>query len=444
MGKKSEAVFACAKCGAQFLKWAGRCTECAAWGSLSEEIPEGSSPAVRHEGRAAKTQSFSTLASSNGGAKELTGVAAWDRVLAGGLTAGSVTLLGGEPGIGKSTLLAQIAIAMAAKGKTVCYVTGEESPSQVLLRLRRLSPIVPPTLEFLDRTEAETIAATIREHKPSLTIVDSIQTLRVSGVAGEAGNPTQVKASAAVVSEAAKQTHCAVILVGQVTKDGDLAGPRLLEHLVDTVAMMEGDRFQSFRWLHLTKHRFGSTEESAIMSMSERGMEEVLDPSAALLADRPRNVAGAVATCLAQGTRPVLVEIQALVTPAGYGTPSRRATGIDANRLSLLLAVLGRRAGVSFADQDVFVNAVGGIDAKDPSVDLAIALALVSAKTDKQIPSDVVAWGEIGLSGEVRAVSASNLRTKEAARLGLTTVVAPKEKSPMTLREAISQLHLSS
>lgn len=442
MAKPAAPMFSCAKCGAQFLKWAGRCTECGAWGSLAEENASDAAPTVRHEGKPAKTQSFSSLTSASAGGKQTTGVVAWDRILSGGLTSGSVTLLGGEPGIGKSTLLAQIAIAMAAAGKTVCYVTGEESPSQVLLRLKRLSPTVPPSLEFLDRTEAETVAATIRDRKPALTIVDSIQTLRVSGVTGEAGNPTQVKASAAIVSEAAKQSQSAVILVGQVTKDGDLAGPRLLEHLVDTVAMMEGDRFQSFRWLHLTKHRFGSTEESAILNMTERGMEEVLDPSAALLADRPRNVSGAVATCLAQGTRPVLVEIQALVTPAGYGTPSRRATGIDANRLSLLLAVLGRRAGVNFADQDVFVNAVGGIDAKDPSVDLAIALALVSAKTDKQIPADAVAWGEIGLSGEVRAVSASNLRAKEASRLGLTQVIAPKEKSPMTLREAISMLRL--
>ena len=444
MPKPPAKLFICSKCDAQSLKWAGQCESCGGWGTVHEEGAKtedrgGSRPKTA----AGKPSAFAELGAASTFPKQVTKLAVWDRVLSGGLTPGSVTLVGGEPGIGKSTLLAQLALTIASQGKQVMYVTGEESPSQVALRLRRLSPTIPSTLSFLDHTDADTIAATIREKKPALTIIDSVQTLRTAGLTGEMGNPTQLKASAAIVSEAAKQTQAPVVFVGQVTKDGDLAGPRLLEHLVDTVIMLEGDRFQALRWLRLVKHRFGSTEESAILSMKETGLEEVLDPSAALLADRPKNVPGTIVTCLAQGARQVLVEIQALVTPAGYGTPSRRATGVDQNRVSLLLAVLGRRAGINFSDQDVFVNVVGGVEAKDPSIDLAIALALASAKTDVAIPSDVAAWGEIGLTGEVRLVSAQHLRTKEAARLGFKTILEPKESS-LNVREAINALRLRS
>ncbi len=383
----------------------------------------------RATGRAGKTQAFADIAHQQTESHVPTGVGYWDRLLSGGLVAGSVTLLGGEPGIGKSTVLAQLGLALSANGKQVLYVTGEESPSQVALRLKRLATTVPPSFSFLDLTDAPTIAATIQQQKPALTIIDSVQTLRMPDVPGEAGNPTQIKASSALISEAAKKSHASVILVGQVTKDGDLAGPRLLEHLVDTVIMMEGDRSQLLRIMRVLKHRFGSTEESAILAMHERGLEEVLDPSSLLLADRPARTSGSVVTCLVDGSRSLLVEIQALVTPAGYGTPSRRATGIDANRLSLLLAVLSRRVNMSFADQDVFVNAVGGIDAKDPSIDLALALALISAKRNTPLPPDLLAFGEIGLAGEIRPVPRANARIKEGSRLGLKTVCLPKDKS---------------
>ncbi|MDO8617459.1 MAG: DNA repair protein RadA [Candidatus Uhrbacteria bacterium] len=446
-------MFACTKCDAQFSKWAGRCTECGAWGTVIEDVGAiHESPSSRSSSTAlpGKTQSFAALTSSESSTHRPTGLPVWDRILSGGCVPGSVTLLGGEPGIGKSTLLAQLGLTVSGQGKRVLYVTGEESPAQVALRLRRLSPTLPPTLEFLEENRADVIASTIENKKPDLTIIDSIQTVRLPDVSGEAGNASQLKACAATLTEAAKRSHAPIVLVGQVTKDGDLAGPKLVEHLVDTVLMMEGDRQQSFRILRVLKHRFGATDELAVLHMTERGLEEVLDPSAALVADRPKNVAGSIVTCLAQGSRPLLVEIQALVAPAGYGTPIRRGTGIDVNRLSLLLAVLGRRAGVSFGDQDVFVNVVGGIEAKEPATDLAICLALASAKQDIPIPPQTIAWGEVGLSGEIRPVSNSGARLKEATRLGFTTVIAPtgKIESPeniqliscSTMREAIAAL----
>ena len=364
-----------------------------------------------------------------------TGYGPLDRLLSGGLVSGSVTLLGGEPGIGKSTLLAQVALTLAKTGASVVYVTGEESPSQVALRLNRLMNVgephavsLPKNLSFLDETDASTIAATIDSVKPALLIVDSVQTMRHANVPGEPGNPTQIKASAAIVTSAAKKSGSPVFLVGQVTKDGDLAGPRLLEHLVDTVVMMEGDGNQAFRLLRVLKHRFGATDDVTLFAMKESGLEEVLDPSAALLADRPKNVPGTVVSCLMGGSRPLLVEIQALVTPAGYGTPLRRVSGVDLNRVALLLAVMGRRSGVGFGDQDAFVNTIGGMEAKDASVDLAVCLALASAKTDKPLAHDLVAWGEVGLAGELRPVSCLDARLKEAGRLGFKTALIPTQK----------------
>lgn len=428
MSKIASPLFSCQKCDAQLPKWSGQCTECGAWGSVKEAGDGGistSAPSRTAGTKPGRTQTFRALQSTQHASAQPTGLPFWDRILSGGLVTGSVTLVGGEPGIGKSTLLAQLALTLGHCGQSVLYVTGEESPAQVLNRLTRLGKNVPETLHFLDDTRAETVAETIRQNKPTLTIVDSIQSVRLSGVVGEAGNPTQIKASAAVLHEAAKQSGASVILVGQVTKDGELAGPRLLEHLVDTVLMIEGDRTHTFRLLHIYKHRFGTTEESAVLQMDEHGLHEVLDPSAALLADRPKGAPGTIVTCFPEGARPLLVEIQALVSPAGYATPARRTSGIDTTRLNLLLAVLTRRCGVPFGEQDVFVNAVGGVQVNDPSVDLGIALALASAKLDLPIPEQVCAWGEVGLAGELRPVRLGPQRVKEAQRLGFTTIIAP-------------------
>jgi len=428
--KAPAQIFECSKCGAQSSKWAGRCAECGTWGSISQDAVTRDTH-VSSRSASAKSGTAHPFIDLNLGAKSErtpTGLPVFDRLLSGGLVAGSVTLLGGEPGIGKSTLLAQLALLVASTGKLVMYVTGEESPGQVSLRLKRLSPVLPPTLLFLDETDAATVAATIAKDKPDLTIVDSVQTLRTADLPGEPGNPNQVKASAATVTEAAKRNHSSVILVGQVTKEGDLAGPRLLEHLVDSVMMMSGDRTQTFRLLYVTKHRFGNTDETALLAMKENGLEEVLDPSAALLADRPIGASGTIVSCLIEGSRAILVELQALVTSAGYGTPLRRVSGVDLNRTSLLLAVLGRRAGYGFGDQDAFVNAVGGIEAKDTSVDLAVCLALASSKADVPIPASFVAWGEVGLAGELRSVGRTDARLKEAVRMGFETVILPAQK----------------
>jgi DNA repair protein RadA/Sms len=452
--KAPAQIFECSKCGAQSAKWSGRCSECGTWGSISQEAVSRDTP---HASRVTQAKSgtahpFLDLNLGSKSERTPTGLPVFDRLLSGGLVDGSVTLLGGEPGIGKSTLLAQLALLVASTGRLVMYVTGEESPGQVSLRLKRLSPVLPPTLLFLDETDAAVVAATIAKDRPDLTIVDSVQTLRLNDIPGEPGNMNQVKASAATITEAAKRHHSSVILVGQVTKEGDLAGPRLLEHLVDSVMMMSGDRTQTFRLLYVTKHRFGNTDETALLAMKEGGLEEVLDPSAALLADRPIGASGTIVSCLVEGSRAILVELQALVTSAGYGTPLRRVSGVDLNRTSLLLAVLGRRAGYGFGDQDAFVNTVGGIEAKDTSVDLAVCLALVSAKLDVPIPASFVAWGEVGLAGELRSVGRTEARLKEAARMGFETVILPVHKDMpksvaglrliacKTLKEAISAI----
>lgn len=430
MSKSPSLLYACSKCGAQTTKWSGRCQECGQWGTLAEEAdgvpPQRNAAATQKPGKATSFQSLNTASQVP---RLTTDVPAFDRLLGGGLVAGSVSLLGGEPGIGKSTLLAQLGLSLSKKEKHVLYVTGEESPVQVALRLQRLAEQIPATFTFLDETDAGTIAATIYDQKPTLVIVDSIQSIRTSAAQGEPGNPTQIKASAALLNEAAKDSGTSLILVGQVTKDGDLAGPRLLEHLVDTVMMLEGDRYQTFRLLRVVKHRFGATEESALLHMTEKGLEEVLDPSAALIAHRPERVSGTIITCLTQGSRPLLLELQALVNPSGYGTPTRRTTGIDTNRLSLLLAVLSRHGSFRFSEQDVFANAVGGVDIKEPSADLALALAIASAYRQIAIPSDVAAWGEIGLSGEIRPVPQASLRLKEASRLGFKTVFIPAHQT---------------
>lgn len=355
-----------------------------------------------------------------------TGIVALDAVLGGGLVSGSVTLMAGEPGIGKSTLLAQASIRAASNGMRIMMVTGEESPSQVRRRLERLVNPLPATLVFLDDTDAGVIAATIEKEKPTLSIVDSVQAIRTGLANGEPGSVTQVKASAAIITEAAKRTGVPVILVGQVTKDGDVAGPRILEHLVDTILFLEGDGQHRYRVLRALKHRFGPTDEVALLAMTERGLEPVEDPSAELLRDRAANAPGSAVSCLLAGHRPMLIELQALVSATGYGTPVRRATGTDHGRLGMLLAVLAKRASISTFDKDVYANAAGGIDAREPSVDLGLAAAIASAVKDSPIDPKTGCFGEIGLSGELRPVALPEMRIKEFARMGFQTVVVPK------------------
>ncbi len=419
--------FVCTHCDGQFSKWQGRCETCGSWGTLKEAVPT-----VENETRpvmpAGKTAAFSSLKKTEAHNHLSSGVAALDRVLGGGFVAGSISLIGGEPGIGKSTLIAQATLAIATGGGTVLYVTGEESPTQVGRRFERLAKKpLPDTLRFLDQTESGVIAATISSEKPTLTIIDSIQTLRSSGVAGEPGNPTQIRASASIVGEAAKRASVPLVLVGQVTKDGDLAGPRLLEHLVDSVLMLEGDRSQELRILRVLKHRFGPTEESALFTMEEAGLMELIDPSLRFLQERSAPVSGSIASCTLDGGRPIVCEVQSLVTPAGFGIPARRIVGLDPNRVQLLIAVLTRRARCPLSDQDVFVNTVGGLRINDPATDVPVALALASALWDQPVRERTMAFGEISLSGEIRPIPRLELRLKEAQRLGYTTAIVPAQ-----------------
>lgn len=457
---KTAVSYHCTACGAQFLRWTGRCTECGKWSTVVEETTnvETAPRLVRGtDAKAGNVRSFAALVSETAAIKHSSGHAELDRVLGGGLVPGGVLLLGGEPGIGKSTLLAQCALTLALSGKNVLYVTGEESPGQVGLRLTRLGASdgegktkpIPQTLSFLDATDAGIIAATIRDAKPDLVIADSVQTLRLADVNGEAGSPSQIKACGAVLTEAAKASNVPVILVGQVTKEGDLAGPRLLEHLVDTVLMLEGDQHHRFRVLRATKHRFGPTDEVAVLAMSETGLNAVEDPSAELLRDRPLRVPGSVITCLMEGHRPLLIELQALVHHAGYGTPVRRATGFDTSRLGVLIAVLARRANVRVQDRDIYANAAGGLKADEPAADLALCLAIASAVSDIPVDPKTAVAGEVGLGGEIRPIALPELRAKEAARHGFTTIVLPKGSKVnnagitvlevATLREAIDK-----
>jgi DNA repair protein RadA/Sms len=449
-----HSVYVCSKCDAQFPKWAGRCGACGAWGSIGQTpITEGAEPSRPEPATATSSKSFRSDAAASLAKLHPSGFGPLDVMLGGGIVDGSVTLIAGEPGIGKSTLLAQLGLACAKRNETVLYVTGEESPAQIRRRLERLTTDIPESLRFVDRTDADVVAATIEQEAPALAIVDSIQTMRAPGVDSEPGSATQVKASGALLTEAAKRSHRPVIIVGQVTKEGDIAGPRLLEHLVDTVLFLEGDRTHRYRVLRTFKHRFGSTDEIALLAMTEKGLEPVEDASTELLRDRAVGVPGSSVTCLVEGHRPMLIEIQALVSSAGYGTPVRRATGIDPARLGMLLAVLARRAGIQAGDKDVYANAAGGIDARDPSADLALALAIASAVKDAPLDPRLLVFGEIGLAGELRPVGTPDLRLKEAARLGFTQALvpkgqgknAPKElaiKEAGTLREALQMIHV--
>lgn len=360
-----------------------------------------------------------------------TGLVAIDQVL-GNLVAGSVSLIAGEPGMGKSTLLSELALTMASAGKKIIYVTGEESPAQINLRFKRLRDELPANLFFLEDTNADVISATIETEKPALAIIDSIQSVKTEQASGEAGNITQVKAGAAILTAAAKKTGVPIFLVGQVTKDGDIAGPRVLEHVVDTVLSLEGERMHRYRILRVIKHRFGSTDETVLLDMTESGLKIVEDPSGAMMQNRPATVPGSAIGCVLEGRRPLLVELQALVTPAGYSQPTRKATGLDSTRLNMLLAVLTRHAGLKVYDKDVYANAAGGFPVRDTAADLALAAAISSAVKNQALDPKTAYFGELGLTGELRPVALPELRIKELARMGFTTIICPPLKNLKT------------
>ena len=454
---QESTVFHCASCDAQFPKWSGRCLECGQWGTLKEMIGAPTTGGAIFSGRTSagsaqatalnvapmETQKLSTFTSAPA-PRLTTGISEADRVLGGGIVPGSLILLGGEPGIGKSTLVAQIAAGVSrlnssatkTESAPALYISGEESGEQIGLRASRLG-IPDEAFVFLSCTETDQICATIQHVKPSLAIVDSMQTIAAASVEGEAGNITQIKASAAKLMETAKRTRIPIILIGHVTKDGLVAGPRMLEHLVDVVLYLEGERYQDLRILRAVKNRFGGTDEIGVFSMTRVGLTEVINPSAAFLAERGSNVPGAIITCVMEGTRPLLVEIQALVAKTHFGYPERRASGFDVNRLKVLLAVLSRRLKLPLDTHDVFLNVVGGLDAREPAADLAVAMAMASALYGTVIPPTLFACGEVGLGGEVRSVPFLEKRIGEADKLGFEYAVVPKYKSSGITHERI-------
>ena len=425
---KLHTKFVCQSCGTSFPKWAGRCTNCGTWNSLVEQLPESSPNEKSAVGRSQlsghplKTIAMRDLETSGPEVRYTTGFPDLDTVLGGGLLAGSVTLLAGQPGIGKSTLLMQIC-AHISRGHSVLYISGEESASQVKLRAVRLGAD-SDTLKFASSTSANDIAKTISAEHFDLVIIDSIQTLTIAEISSAPGGVAQVTNCGNLIIRAAKSSNTAVVIVGHVTKEGTLAGPKTLEHLVDVVLNFEGDRYGGFKVIRAVKNRFGSTSEAAIFAMEKSGLSEVKNPSATLLAER-HNTDGSIILATLEGTRPLLVEIQALATPTSFGYPKRTASGFDLNRLNLLLAVLERRTKLTLNDKDIFINVVGGMKLQDSAADLAVCLAIASAVAGRKLAEDYVVFGEVGLGGEIRSVFRPDQRIAEAKKLGFKHAIAP-------------------
>ncbi len=437
---KSKTAYVCNECGADFTKWQGQCSECGAWNSLSEVRlgPAPSNRTARFEGYAgAASGQVQTLAEIS--LEDLprlgSGAGEFDRVLGGGFVAGSVVLIGGHPGAGKSTLLLQTLCHLASRMPAL-YVTGEESMQQVAMRAQRLG-VPTDELRMLSETSVETICATAQKLAPKVMVVDSIQVVHMTDIQSAPGSVSQVRESAAYLTRFAKQTGTVVILVGHVTKDGSLAGPKVLEHMIDCSILLEGDNDSRFRTLRGTKNRFGAVNELGVFAMTEQGMKAVNNPSAIFLQRADEISSGSVVMVMWEGTRPLLVEIQALVDDSHTGNPRRVAVGLDQNRLAMLLAVLHRHGGIMMADQDVFVNVVGGVRVMETSADLALLLAIVSSFRDRALPQDLMVFGEVGLSGEIRPVPSGQERLREAAKHGFKKAIVPKGNAPREKREGL-------
>ena len=431
---KPRTIHACQACGAQHPRWHGRCPDCGAWDSLVEETFSSPRAAagIRGEGLAGRVGAAAgdekprRLSEIDGDASPriATGEQELDRVLGGGFVPGSVVLLGGDPGIGKSTLALQLAGRLAAAGRSVLYVSGEESAEQIKLRAERLEGL-GGSLQILTTTRVEALAGPLADLAPSVVVIDSIQTLTTAAIESAAGSVAQVRESAAQLAATAKRLGAVLLLIGHVTKDGQLAGPRVLEHLVDVVLTFEGDRAHAFRLLRAAKNRFGSTQEIGVFQMATQGLEAVANPSELFLEERSTRAPGSCVVPLLEGSRPMLVELQALVAPAPYGTPRRTTLGLEDARVALLLAVLDRRSPVDLLSQDVYAKAAGGVRVAEPAADLAIALAIASSRLELALPPDTAAMGEIGLGGELRRVSRVDVRVAEAARLGFRRLLVP-------------------
>ena len=424
---KARSNFVCQNCGTSYPKWTGKCENCGEWNTLVEQIVEtkGASAVARSHsrGKILKPQSMRSIAAEDSVRRLPTGIADLDAVLGGGILPAGVILLAGQPGIGKSTLLMQVA-AHVSEQHAVLYVSGEESASQVKLRATRLGATSGDDLQFVASTSADDIAATIRSGQYKLVIIDSIQTLSLEEIASAPGTVSQITNSSNVIIRAAKASGAAVILVGHVTKEGSIAGPKVLEHLVDVVLQFEGDRYGGFKVVRAVKNRYGSTSEAAIFEMNDKGLRVVENPSAALLAER-QNADGSVVLATLEGNRPILVEIQALVNSTNFGYPKRTASGFDLNRLNLLIAVLEKRTKLNLSDKDIYVNVVGGLKLADRAADLAVAMAIASAAAGRKLDDGLVVFGEVGLGGEIRSAQGADKRLNEAKKLGFTQAIAP-------------------
>ena len=434
---RDKTLYTCRECGGTSPKWLGKCPHCNAWNTLEESVAESATPSKNRFQPLSKTQPVTTLSEIEAAdvSRTPTGLEELDRVLGGGIVEGGVVLIGGDPGIGKSTLLLQSADALATRVK-VLYVTGEESGAQIAMRARRLG-LDGRHVRVFAEIQLEKILATLETEQPDFCVIDSIQTLYSDQLSSAPGSVAQVRECAAQLTRTAKSGGCTIVLVGHVTKEGALAGPRVLEHIVDTVLYFEGDTHSSFRLVRAIKNRFGAVNEIGVFAMTERGLKGVTNPSAIFLSTHGEPVPGSCVLVTLEGTRPLLVEIQALVDSGGP-SPRRLSVGLDRDRLAMLLAVLHRHAGVSCMDQDVFVNAVGGVRISEPAADLAVLLAIQGSLRGKALPRGFIAFGEVGLAGEVRPAPRGQERLKEAAKLGFSVAVVPRANAPKKAIEGLT------
>lgn len=427
---KLKTVYICTECGYESPKWYGKCPECGEWNTFSEDVRSDEPPSKQKTAGIISDGDCSALESINDVEiadeyRYVTGIKELDHVLGGGIVKGSVILLGGDPGIGKSTMLLQICGKLSEKAN-ILYISGEESKAQLKLRAKRLG-VAGSSLMVAPYTDIGQVVNAIMAEKPDMVMVDSIQTMNCATIASSSGSVTQVKECTAILTKVAKRAGIPIIIVGHVNKDGAIAGPKVMEHIVDTVLHFEGERTLSYRILRAVKNRFGSTNEIGIFEMEEDGLREVENPSVALLSERPTNVSGTCVSCIIEGTRPIFAEVQALVSKTGFGVPRRTSTGFDFNRTALLIAVLEKRAGYFFGNMDTYINVIGGLRLDEPAADLAVAIALISSLTDTVIDDGIVAFGEIGLGGELRSVSHAESRINEAEKLGFSEIILPKQ-----------------
>ncbi|MBR0147786.1 MAG: DNA repair protein RadA [Lachnospiraceae bacterium] len=434
--KKDKSVFFCQNCGYESSKWLGQCPGCREWNTFVEERVKSASAAAKFAPdtsgalRRSKPEIINNV-SFHEQERIKTGIDEFDRVLGGGLVKGSLTLIGGDPGIGKSTLLLQVCRQFAKDGLKVLYISGEESVVQIKMRADRIGKF-SDSLFLMCETNLDLITDTVKESQPQIVVIDSIQTMVSDSVQSPAGSVAQVRESTSVLMQMAKIMGVSVFIVGHVTKEGTVAGPRVLEHMVDTVLYFEGDSHVSYRILRGVKNRFGSTDEIGVFEMTETGLSQVMNPSEYMLSGRPENASGAVVACCMEGTRPILLELQALICRTNFGFPKRQANGTDYNRLNILMAVLEKRVGLQIADCDAYVNLAGGLKINEPALDLAIVMAVVSGYKNKPLDPGMVFFGEVGLSGEVRSVSYASQRIREALKLGFTTCVLPSSNLAKT------------